>query len=155
VPAPAAVPQGTAPPAAPAPAAWSRPTPSAGCPGAPAPAVGVATPPHGSDYEAFVAGVTAAVTRQVAGWRVRLDAAIAVWRAQGYRTDVLERARALAHEPDVDGLLATYAGAVEHLRRLEQLATSVYPDVAGLPVLRDPERVEAAEAFVDRLFVGE
>ena len=38
---------------------------------------------------------------------------------------------------------------------LEELATSVYPEVAGAPVLRDPERVTVAEGFVDRLFVGE
>ncbi|HEY0969658.1 MAG TPA: hypothetical protein VGE02_01640, partial [Gemmatimonadales bacterium] len=118
-------------------------------------AVAVATPPRGGTYEAFVAGVSAVVADEVGRWSTRLDDAIAFWRSHGYSTAVLERARALPQRPDVEGLLATFAAAADYLRRLEELATSVYPEVAGNTVLRDPERVAEAEAFVDALFVGE
>ncbi len=117
--------------------------------------VAVATPPRGGSYEAFVAGMAAVVADEVGRWSTRLDEAILFWRTHGYNTAVLERARTLAHRPDVEGLLATYASAVDYLQRLESLATSVHPEVAGAPELRDPERVVEAEAFVDRLFVGE
>ena len=105
------------------------------------------------DYAHFVAGVQAIVARHVRDWRALLDAAIRFWQQRGYRTDVLERARALEHAPDIEGLLTTYAAAVEHLGRLEALATSAYPELRGRAVFRNPERVEAAERFVDRLFV--
>ncbi|HEX5581160.1 MAG TPA: hypothetical protein VFX39_06240 [Gemmatimonadaceae bacterium] len=115
----------------------------------------VATPPNGGTYHAFVADMTAVVASEVERSRRRLDDAIAFWRARGYSTAVLERARALAHPTDVEGLLHTFAAAVDYLQRLESLATSVHPEVAGAAELRDPERVVEAEAFVDALFVGE
>lgn len=155
--------------AAPEPAPWS---PAGG------PATAVATPPHGGQavpppcpasrpagsaaggYAGFVNGVTAAVTRHtpppppaVEGWRARLDGAIAVWRARGYRTGVLERARSLPRRPDVTGLLATYIAAADHLRRLEAMAAASQPALRGHAAFRDPERVAEAEAFVDGLFV--
>ena len=119
----------------------------------------VATPPEGTpevgaDYASFGAGVAAAAP-PVEEWRVRLDESIRLWRSRGFRTGVLERARALPHRPDVDGLLTTYAAAAEHLRRLEAAAVGVHPHVRGHALFRDPERVAAAEAFVGRLMGGE
>ena len=115
----------------------------------------VATPPAGMEFEAFVAGVTAIVSHHVLPavepWRDRLTEAIERWRIAGYDTGVLERARALDHEPDVAGLLATYAAAADYLRRLEALATTITPAAQADPVFRDPEHVAAAEAFVDGL----
>jgi hypothetical protein len=120
----------------------------------------VATPPEGghavgAQCEPLAPGVAAAPSPQVDGWRVQLDDAIRVWRVRGYRTGVLERAKALPHRPDVEGLLATYAAATEHLHRLEATAAEVYPHVRGHALFRDPERVAAAEAFVGRLMGGE
>jgi hypothetical protein len=108
------------------------------------------------EYERFLSGVTAVVRHQVGGrpveaWRARLDVAIAAWRARGYRTAVLERARALPSRPDVDGLLATYAAAAAHLRRLETRAAALQPRARGHAVFRDPERVRDAQGYVERL----
>lgn len=84
-------------------------------------------------------------------WRARLDEAIASWRRLGFRTAVLERARALPHRPDVDGLLAAYADAVERLRALEALAVERRPELRGAPAFHDPERVGVAQTLVDAL----
>ena len=115
----------------------------------------VATPPAGVEFEAFVAGVTAIVSHHVLPavepWRDRLTEAIERWRAAGYDTGVLERARALHRQPDVEGLLGTYAAAADYLRRLEALATTITPTAEADAVFRDPEHVEVAEAFVDEL----
>jgi hypothetical protein len=115
-----------------------------------------ATPPQGVEYERFVSGMTAVVRRHVGGrpveaWRAHLDVAIATWRARGFRTAVLERARALPARPDVDGLLATYAAAAAHLRRLETRAAALHPRARGHAVFHDPEHVAEAEAYVARL----
>jgi hypothetical protein len=121
--------------------------------------VAVATPPAmpvapavaEGEFETFVAGLAAVVTRHVDAWRLRLDDAIAFWGALGFRTAVLERARALEVPPDVDGLLDTFAAAAEHLRRLEGAAARLHPGLRGHAAFRDPERVPDAEALVARL----
>ena len=121
-------------------------------------ATAVATPPAGmppaNEYDHLVNGV-AGPSSHAEEWRLQLDESIRAWRARGFRTAVLERARALPHRPDVDGLLTTYAAAAEHLRRLETAATGLHPHVRGHALFRDPERVAAAEAFVARLVGGE
>jgi hypothetical protein len=110
------------------------------------PVVAQVAAPSAYHFESFVAGVAAAVADQVPPWRVRLGEAIAHWRAHGYATAVLERAYALPRSPDVDGLLATYAAAVEHLRALESAAISRDARWTGATVFRDPERVAEAES---------
>lgn len=84
-------------------------------------------------------------------WRARLDEAIATWRRLGFRTAVLERARALPHRPDVEGLLGAYAAAVERLRALEAAAVERRPELRGAPAFHDPERVGVAQTLVDAL----
>jgi hypothetical protein len=121
--------------------------------------VAVATPPTtpttsadvGGEVETFVAGLAVFVTRHVEAWRTQLDDAIGFWNALGFRTDVLERARTLDARPDVDGLLATFAAAAEHLRLLEAAAACLHPGLRGHALFRDPERVPDAEALVARL----
>lgn len=116
-----------------------------------------ATPPEGVEFARFVAGLAEVVVHHVTpheGWRVRLDEAIARWHEHGYDTAVLQRARALPLAPDVDGLLDTFAGAVNHLRRLEALAVAVRPSLRGAPIFHDPRNVAAAESLVDSLLAG-
>jgi chromosomal replication initiator protein len=55
----------------------------------------------------------------------------------------------------VDGLLATYAAAVDHLRRLEQQATAADERLGADPIFRDPERLREAEDLVERALAGE
>jgi len=106
----------------------------------------------GEEFDSFVSGLAAAVTADlspISEWRSRLDAEIERWETRGYVTTVLQRARALATPPDVDGLLITFAAAASYLRRLESLAVTVRPSLRGAPVFRDPMTVRAAEELVD------
>jgi chromosomal replication initiator protein len=62
---------------------------------------------------------------------------------------VLERAMQLPAAPDVNGLLATFAAAVEHLRGLEMQAVTLDPSVRGNPAFRNPELVAEAQRLLD------
>lgn len=103
-----------------------------------------------TEFDSFLADISQVVQGQLESWRTRLREAIDCWRADGYQTAVLERALTLSSVPDVDGLLATYSAAIEHLRRLETQVRhfGLSPSVAA--VFRDPERVPEAERLVRR-----
>lgn len=107
--------------------------------------------PACNDYASFLSDVVAAVAQHVEPWKQRLAEAGSRWGALGYGVAVLERALARTTAPDVDGLLATFGAAVEHLRRLEAQATAIDPDLAGSPAFRDPQRVADADAALTRL----
>lgn len=102
------------------------------------------------DDGGFLADVTQEVETRVERWRVMLGEACAFWRAEGYVTRVLERAMQLPEAPDVNGLLATFSAAVEHLRGLEMQAVTLDPGVRGNPAFRDPEQVAEAQRLLDR-----
>jgi len=103
-----------------------------------------------AEYEGFLADVLQEVETRVEPWRVHLGEACAFWRTEGYITNVLERAMALPVAPDVNGLLATFAAAVEHLRNLEAQALAVDPSLRGHPAFRNPETIAEAQALLDR-----
>lgn len=103
-----------------------------------------------AEYEGFLADVLQEVETRVEPWRVHLGEACAFWRTEGYVTNVLERAMALPAAPDVNGLLATFAAAVEHLRNLEAQALAVDPSLRGHPAFRNPETIAEAQALLDR-----
>jgi chromosomal replication initiator protein len=107
------------------------------------------------EFENFLSEVTTVVQQQVESWQARLREAVAYWNGEGYRTAVLERALTLTKAPDVAGLLATFAAAVEHLRDLEIAAAEVDIALGSDPVFRDPERMAAAEDLVERALAGE
>ncbi len=108
-----------------------------------------------SEYASFLSDIASAVAASVDPWKTRLAEAIAYWRGEGFRTGVLERAMQLSASPDVQGLLDTFAAAVDHLRLLERQAGSADPLLAGHEVFRDPERVADAEALLDRALAGD
>lgn len=103
-----------------------------------------------SEYDGFLNDVLEAVEVRVEAWRVRLGEACTEWHAQGYATAVLERAGALASAPDVDALLATFAAAVDHLRRIEARAIALDPSLAGHAAFRNPESVAVAQQLLTR-----
>ena len=90
------------------------------------------------DFQSFLKDVTSAVQLHVENWKARLTEAIAFWTGEGYRTGVLERALAMPKPPDVEGLIDTYAKAVEHLKALEAQATGVDAALGGNDIFRDP-----------------
>ena len=105
----------------------------------------------GGEFLSFVADVASAVAIHVDEWKSRLGEAADRWAEQGYRTGVLERAIQLAQPPDVEGLLATFEGAVAHLRALEAAAAAVDPALRGRAVFRDPEGIPEAEALAAKV----
>ncbi|MDQ8164034.1 MAG: DnaA/Hda family protein [Gemmatimonadota bacterium] len=106
--------------------------------------------PDGSDYDGFLADVMQEVETRVEPWRVALGDAVARWKGDGYNTAVLERAMTLATAPDVDGLLATFAAAIEHVRELEAQAVRLDPSLRAHEALRDVARIPEATAVVAR-----
>ncbi|WKW11986.1 DnaA/Hda family protein [Pseudogemmatithrix spongiicola] len=107
------------------------------------------------EFLSFLSDVAAVVQEQVETWQVRLRETIAYWKGEGYRTAVLERALTLPTEPDVQGLIAVYVQAVDHLRSLEREATAVDGALGGHELFRDPERLAEAEEFVEKALAGE
>lgn len=104
----------------------------------------------GAEYESFFADVLQEVETRVEKWRVYLGEACTFWRSEGYATGVLERAMALTEAPDVNGLLATFSAAVEHLRDIETQALAVDPSLRGHQAFRNPESVHEAQDLLDR-----
>jgi len=110
--------------------------------------------PDGTDYESFFADVLQEVENRVEPWRVALGEAMSRWKNHGYSIAVLERAVTLQAAPDVDGLLAAFASAVEHLRNLEAQASSLDPTLRGHAVFRDVESIPLAQQLVERAMAG-
>ncbi len=102
------------------------------------------------EYAGFLADVTQELETRVERWRVSIGEACAYWRTEGYVTLVLERAMQLPSAPDVNGLLATFASAVEHLRGIEMQAVTLDPGVRGQAAFRNPELVAEAQLLLDR-----
>ncbi|QJR35317.1 DnaA ATPase domain-containing protein [Gemmatimonas groenlandica] len=106
--------------------------------------------PDGTDYEGFLADVLQEVETRVEPWRVALGEAISRWKSHGYSVAVLERAMQLPKAPDVDGLLATFTSAIEHLRNLEAQASSLDPALRGHAAFRDVASIPLAQQLVER-----
>lgn len=104
--------------------------------------------PTGTDYDGFLADVLQEVESRVEPWRVQLGEALATWKTEGWRVDVLERAMALPTAPDVAGLLQAFAGAVAHLQRIEAQAVGVDPMLRGHAVFRNVEDIPRAEQLL-------
>jgi hypothetical protein len=103
-----------------------------------------------ADFASFLDEVAREVEAHVDPWRMRVGEAVARWQGEGVVTTVLERALALPNEPDVDGLLATFAAAVTRLRAAEGRARAIDPALAAHDAFRDPARVAEAEGLVRR-----
>jgi hypothetical protein len=103
-----------------------------------------------ADFASFLAEVAREVEAHVEPWRMRVGEAVAAWQREGIVATILERALALPAEPDVDGLLNTFAAAVARLRALEGEARALDPALASHDAFRDPARVGEARELVTR-----
>ena len=122
---------------------------------APTPPLSRATPsPPPDEFENFVGEVTAAVSMSVDRWRARLVEAAKGWAAEGFRTEMIERALKTASAADLSALEVRFALAVDRLRVLEGEAARLDPKLAGLQVFRDPEHVTKAETVLLRAFAA-
>ena len=106
--------------------------------------------PDGTDYDGFLADVLQEVETRVEPWRVRLGEEMTRWKGHGYDITVLERAMNLGTAPDVDGLIATFTSAIEHLRLLEAQAIGVDPTLRGHAAFRDVTAIPLARRLVER-----
>jgi chromosomal replication initiation ATPase DnaA len=107
-----------------------------------------AAPPD--EFESFLSEVAAVVTSSVEQWRARLASTVARWAGEGYSTEMLEQFLDGIEPPDLDAVEARFAAAVNQLRDLEQEAARLDPRLAGVPVFRDPGRLEEARSIVMR-----
>lgn len=102
------------------------------------------------EFESFLNEVTAVVTSSVEQWRARLASTVARWAGEGYSTGTLESFLDGIEAPDLDAVEARFAAAVNQLRDLEQEAARLDPKLAGVPVFRDPARLDEARSIVMR-----
>lgn len=102
------------------------------------------------EFDSFLSEMAAVVTSSVEQWRARLASTVARWAGEGYSTESLEALLDGIEAPDVDAVEARFATAVNQLRDLEQEAARLDPRLAGVPVFRDPGRLEEARAIVMR-----
>lgn len=111
-----------------------------------------AEPPD--EFEAFISEVAAVVTASMEQWRVRLASTIARWAGEGFRTGVLECHLDDVDPPDLDAIESRFEATVNRLRDLEREAARLDPRIAGVSAFRDPERVDEAEAILQRALVA-
>jgi chromosomal replication initiator protein len=67
---------------------------------------------------------------------------------------MLERMLSSDQADDVEATVTAYNNAVEHLRTLERAAMAMDPSLAGHPTFRDPEHLDRAESFLERVISG-
>ncbi|HET7583414.1 MAG TPA: DnaA/Hda family protein [Gemmatimonadaceae bacterium] len=108
----------------------------------------------GDEFSSFLHELADAVGDTIAPWRARLGEAITEWQQLGYRVDRLERALEHTDDPGVAELLAAFERDVDRLRRLSAEAASLDGAVVDGDLLRDPDRVDEAEALVARVVTG-
>jgi chromosomal replication initiation ATPase DnaA len=105
-------------------------------------------PARPDEFSTFLEDVTSSVAASVEGWRTHLAERIAVWSGLGYHTTILEEALVLDEAPNVEELDAAFRVVTDRLARLEGEAIRLDPSAAGLPLFRDPDRLQEAEQFV-------
>jgi chromosomal replication initiation ATPase DnaA len=106
------------------------------------------------EFSAFLTEISSAVARQVEAWRGRVAEAILRWQGDGYHTQRLERLLEGEAPVDPDAALRDYEEDIMRLKELAAEAQELDSAVAGLPVFRDPNRVDEARAEVSRARAG-
>jgi chromosomal replication initiation ATPase DnaA len=112
------------------------------------PSLNEARPAGGTADEHRHTDILQQAQRHMEPWRETLRAAMTHWANQGFRIDVLTRALTLPTPPDVDGLLAMFASATEHLRLLEAQAAALNPALRAHALFRDVEAIAKAEQLL-------
>lgn len=100
------------------------------------------------EFGEFLSEVAETLTRQVEGWRRRVEEAVARWEGQGYRTARLSGLLDRGVDGDPAEALAAFVADVERLQALQAEAAALSGDLATHAVFRDPDAVEVAEAFL-------
>ena len=123
------------------------------------PEAGAAAPPTkppaapeepADEFGAFLSEVSDTLSRQVEGWRRRVEEAIARWEGQGYRTERLSGLLSRGLDGDPARALAGFVEDVERLQALQAEATMLAEDLGADAVFRNPDDLAAAEGFLAR-----
>jgi chromosomal replication initiator protein len=120
-------------------------------------AVVVAAPPAptpGDEFTAFLAAVSTTVAQTVEAWRSRVGEAVLRWQGEGYRTGRLEQLLQSEEIPDVTAELDRYGAEVDELKRLAEEVTAFDPAAAGSACFRNPDALEEARAYAERVKEG-
>jgi hypothetical protein len=109
------------------------------------------TPPTVEDdpFGSFLDDITATVAEVVDSvpWRAALGEAMLRWGGAGIRTWRLEQALH-REDRDVPALVRSFEVDAERLQAIASELRVLLPDAAASPVLRDPDRLEEAEALL-------
>ena len=100
------------------------------------------------EFGEFLSEVAETLTRQVEGWRRRVEEAVARWEGQGYQTARLKGLLDRGVDSDPAEALATFVADVETLQALQAEAAALAAELGSDPVFRNPDAVAEAEAFL-------
>ena len=136
------------------PPAAAAPPPAPVAPPAPAPEPAAEAAGEPDEFSSFLSAISTTVAQTVDAWRSRVGEAVLRWQGEGYRTQRLEQLLLSDDIPDVGTALADFGTRVEQLRRLADEASAFDPSAAGNAVFHDPDRLEEARAFAERVAAG-
>lgn len=111
-------------------------------------------PAPGDEFSAFLAAVSTTVAQTVEAWRSRVGEAVLRWQGEGYRTHRLEQLLLGNEIPDVATELARFGTEVDELKRLAEEVAAFDPAAAGHACFRDPDALEEARAYAERVKEG-
>jgi chromosomal replication initiation ATPase DnaA len=106
------------------------------------------------EFSQFVSHISAAMSQTVEAWRKRLGEAILRWGAEGYKTARLEALLAEEAPLGAEQAIERFERDVARLKAVEMEVAAIDRSAAGNPVFRDPDRVEEAEALLQKLREG-
>jgi len=121
------------------------------------PVVVVAPPaaPGGPDeFSSFLSAVSTTVAQTVEAWRSRVGEAVLRWQGEGYRTHRLEQLLMGDDIPDVASELGRFGAEVDELKRLAEEVAAFDAAAAGHACFRDPDALEEARAYAERVKEG-
>ena len=106
------------------------------------------------EFADFLQEVSATVSQQVEAWRARVAEAMLRWEGEGYRVARLQALLESDVVADPESELRAFESDIEKLRAMQAEVEGLAPDLAGVPALRDPGDLAAAEALVAKARQG-
>jgi chromosomal replication initiation ATPase DnaA len=106
------------------------------------------------EFGTFLSEIASTVAQQVEAWRSRVAEAILRWEGEGYRTQRLSGLLEQEAPVDPEAVLLEFVKDIDRLRLLQAEVSELDPALAGSPVFRNPDDVEAARDVVDKARQG-
>ncbi len=101
------------------------------------------------EFGSFLSEVVASVSQQVDEWRGRIADAMLRWQGEGYHIARLQALldQELPSQPET--LLRRFEADLERLRRLQDEARELAPELASHEAFRDPDQIGVAEQMLE------